>query len=373
VHQNYAPAPIPAAAPPPGRTVFGYDVPYDPTSWASLQQHAAHIDYVGAQWVSVDACGNLGSRDDQTLKRFAQARGINVFPSLLTLSGPLNKRLLTDEAIASRLIAQIVAYVRDEGYDGFDLDLEGVLPEERDAYSAFVARLAAALRAHGKPLALAIPPKTRDVTTGWAGAYDYAALGQHADLITIMTYEYHGPWSGPGPIAPYDWVGNVMAFAISQIPPHKVLLGLAFYGYDWNVTAKTARSLRFPQAAELAERYQAPLTLDPVTQSVTFQYRARASDSGPIAANLPPLNHEITERKPPACPEATPSPTPRPTATPTPAPDAIHDHVVWIEDSRSAVARLRWAEQYRTGGIATWRLGQEDPAVWPILQQWRER
>jgi hypothetical protein len=73
--------------------VLGYYVPYDATSWASLEEHADQLDMAATQWVTVDACGNLGSRDDQTLKQLAQARGVRVLPSLLTLSGWLNHRL----------------------------------------------------------------------------------------------------------------------------------------------------------------------------------------------------------------------------------------------------------------------------------------
>lgn len=360
----------PGASVPGRRPVLAYYVPYDPTSWASLERQAGALDYVGAQWVTIDPCGSLGSRDDQTLKRFARSRGVRVLPSLLTSSDWLNHRILTDEAVAARTVEQIVAYVTAEGYDGFDLDLEGVPADDRDAYTAFVARLAAALHERGKVLALAIPAKTRDLTTGWAGAYDYAALGQHADLITIMTYEYRGPWSGPGPIAPYDWVDRVIAFATSQIPAHKVLLGLAFYGYDWNTTSGPVRSLTYAQAAELAERYQAPIALDPETQSGTFRYQAPAGDPPPARPALPPLGHEITERKPPPCPVEPPAPAPPPTPRPTPPPTAIQEHEVWLEESASAAARLRLAERYGTG-VAAWRLGQEDPQVWPVLEQWR--
>jgi hypothetical protein len=48
--------------------------------------------------VTIDACGGVGSSDDQTLKRFARSRGILVLPSLVTFSGWLNHRILTDEA-----------------------------------------------------------------------------------------------------------------------------------------------------------------------------------------------------------------------------------------------------------------------------------
>jgi spore germination protein len=295
-----------------------------------------------------------------------------VFPSLLTVSAWLNHRILTDEVVASRAVEQIVDYVMAEGYDGFDLDLEGISATDRDAFTAFVARLGAALHERGKTLAPAIPAKDHDATTGWAGAYDYAALGEHADLITIMTYDFRGAWSGPGSVAPYDWVDRVMAFATSQIPAHKVLLGLAFYGYDWNVTAGSTRALGHAQAAALAERYQAPITLDPATQSATFRYQAPAGDPPPTRPELPRPQHEITERVPPPCPVEAPTPAPTPTARPTPLPDAIQDHEVWLEESGSAAARLGLADRHRTGGVAAWRLGLEDPQVWAIVQRWRQ-
>src|SRR4051812_20659784 len=198
------PAVAHAADPPAGRRVLGYYVPYDPTSWESLATHPDGLDDVAAQWVSIDACGQIGSRDDRTLVLYARSQGIRVLPSLLTSSGWLNHRLLTDDAVSATAIAQIVDYVVSEGYDGFDLDFEAIRPEDRNAYSAFVARLAEALHDRGRILHLAVPAKAGPATTGWAGAYDYAALGEQADLITLMAYEYTGPWSGPGSTAPYD-------------------------------------------------------------------------------------------------------------------------------------------------------------------------
>src|SRR5215211_340170 len=272
------PADAPAPQATPGRRVLGYYGPGDPNSWTSLQANAQHIDFVAGHWLTIDACGNLTTRDDQTLKQFARATGVRIFPSLLTLSGWLNHRLLTDETVRAHSIQQIVEYVLAEDYDGFDLDIEAVEASDREAYTAYVAALGAALHKRGKLLTLALAAKSRDVTTGWAGAYDYAAVAPHADLITIMAYEYHGAWSGPGPVAPADAVDQVLAFATSQIPAERVLLGLAFYGYDWNTTSGSARSLGYAQAARLADRYRVPIVLDPATQSATFRYQAAAGD-----------------------------------------------------------------------------------------------
>src|SRR5207249_3808074 len=260
---------------------LGYYVAYDATSWASLAEHVDQLDIVAAQWVTIDACGNLASHDDQTLKQLARQHNVKVLPSLLTLSGWLNHQLLADDETAAHAVEQIVGYTLAEGYDGVDLDLEGVDAADRPLLTRFVSWLGSALHDNAKLLTLAIPAKERDVTVGWAGAYDYAALGVEADLVTVMAYEYRGPFSGPGSVAPYDWVARVAAFSTSQIPPEKVLLGLSFYGYDWNTTSGGTRSLGYPQALAFSNHYAAPFAFDLRQQSATFSYEATAGEPGP--------------------------------------------------------------------------------------------
>lgn len=367
------PTPSPAAAAEAKRIFLGYYVPYDSSSWVTLEAHADSIDYVVAQWTTVDACGNIGSRDDRTLIAFARARGIKVLPSLFTSSAWLNHRLLTEEAVTSRAIQQLVDYVIAEGYAGLDVDLEDVSASDRTAYTTFVARLSTALHQKSKLLTLALPAKTSDVTTGWGGAFDYAALAQHLDLAMIMTYAYTIASSQPGSTAPYDWVDRAIAFATSQIPPEKVLLGLAFWGYDWNTTSGApASALRYSQAAAIAKQYGVQITKDPATRSANFTYTAGRDDAPVGQELLPKLNHDISVRSQPACPVPSPTSRPQPTATATPTPAPTQHHVVWLEDAESTFEHLAIADKYHTAGVGAWRLGQEDPAVWPLLSRWRK-
>jgi spore germination protein len=352
-------------------TVLGYYVPYDSSSWTSLQTHLDQLDIVAAQAVSIDACGNIGSRDDQTLKRLARASNVTVLPSLFTISGWLNHQLLTDDATSAHAIEQIVNYTLEEEYAGFDLDLEGVNAEDRPALTQFVGWLAAALHEEGKLLTLAIPAKERDVTVGWAGAYDYTSLGAAADLVTIMAYEYRGPFSGPGSVAPYDWVQRVTSFAASQMPPERVMLGIAFYGYDWNTTSGSARAIGFPQFAALAERVGTEPTFDSAQQSLAFGYETAADELSLTGSPQQRLVHEVTVRTPPPCDLKPPLPAATPQPKPAPAPGTPQAHEVWIEDSASAAARLQLAGRYGVGGISAWRLGLEDPNVWSVLAAWR--
>src|SRR5262245_51843163 len=103
-----------------------------------------------------------------------------------------------------------------------------------------------------------------------------------------MTYDYAGSWGGPGPVAPYGPVDRAIGFAASQMPPEKVNLGLAFYGYDWNLTTPgLVRGLGYAQAVALAERYAVPIALDGASRSATFRYSAPAGNPNPSVAPAP--------------------------------------------------------------------------------------
>ncbi|HEX2987685.1 MAG TPA: glycosyl hydrolase family 18 protein [Chloroflexota bacterium] len=272
-----------------------------------------------------------------------------------------------------------MSYVEEMGYPGIDLDLEGINAEDRDAFSDLVARAADALHKRGKMLTLAIPAKGSDVRTGWAGPYDYAALGKSADMILLMTYDYSWPGGPPGSIAPQTWVDKVAAYAVSQMPAEKVLIGLAFYGYDWNKTlGGRAKSLLYPQAAALAKQHETEIATDDASRSGTFSYSAKAGDGVPPPPAVPAVQHDIAVRAPAQCKVQPAAPTPQPPATgpaPTPRPapptPAVQEHEVWLEDATSVAGKLQIATCYSLGGVGAWRLGQEDPSVWPELAGYR--
>ncbi|MCL5960221.1 MAG: glycosyl hydrolase family 18 protein [Chloroflexi bacterium] len=367
-------ASIPTSAKRKGNIVLGYYVSYDTTSWASLEAHANALDYVALQIISPDACGNIGSESDLTLLDFAHSRGVKVLPSVFTSSRWLNHRLLADEATTPNFVKQLTSYVVEEGYDGLDVDLEDIESGDRKALTSFISRLSESLHDEGKLLTMAMPAKSSDVTTGWAGPFDYAALAPYVDLFTIMSYSYTYSSSPPGSTAPIEWVEKVMAFATSQIPSRKVLLGVPFYGYDWNLTTgASARALRYPQAEALSAKHGVPIATDPASKSARMSYSARPGDQPPADRRPPTLDHRIKSRARPPCPAqpATPTPAPFQPPKPTRTPAAVEEHVVWLEDAASAEARLRLVEKLGSGGIGAWRLGQEDPKVWPVLEAWR--
>jgi spore germination protein YaaH len=225
--------------------------------------------------------------------------------------------VIGDPAVGAVAIEELVAAVGL--WDGLALDFEGLDASLRGPLSQFIDALGSALRAAGKSYAIALPAKASDIRTGWSGAYDYAAIAGAADFYLVMAYGYRSSSSSiPGSTAPIAWVDASMAYAASVIAPERLILGVAFYGYDWNITqGPPARALRHSDTRQLLAATGARPTLDPQTMSATFRYE---------------LDGE--------------------------------EHEVWFEDARSVAAKLRLGGRHRLAGVGAWRLGQEDPATW---------
>ena len=78
--------------------------------------------------------------------------------------GNVNNQLIhsvvNNETYRNNLIQNLLATMEEKGYQGLDIDFEYILPEDRDAFTAFVRRTAEAVRAAGGRLSVALAPKT---------------------------------------------------------------------------------------------------------------------------------------------------------------------------------------------------------------------
>jgi spore germination protein YaaH len=136
-----------------------------------------------------------------------------------------------------------------------------------------------------------------------------------------MTYDYHWETSRPGAVAPAGWVADVIAWTVTQIPREKVVLGAVLLGYDW--VGESGTTIDDETATALAAAHHADIQRAD-DQSPWFTYR---DSSGQV-------------------------------------------HTVWWEDARSVAVKLRVAGEYGLGGVFFWRLGGEDPRVWPAVRAW---
>ncbi len=259
-----------------------------------------------------------------TLSRLRAAQ-LPIVPTLANITGgsfvyqPV-AGILHTPALSRAHVAAIAQLVRQQGYAGIDIDYEDLHATDRAAFTAFVKNLATALHAEGKTLSVALFAKTTEAGYDQRNvAQDYKAIGQAADEVRLMAYDFHWATSAPGPVAPIWWVREVLRFAKTQIPASKIILGVPLYGYDW--TGNQGTPVTWLQAFRLARQYNAQPRFDASSQEPWFEY---TDQSG---------------RK----------------------------HQVWFENTASSTAKFAAAQGSVIGGAYLWMYGYEETGTWPAL------
>ena len=128
--------------------------------------------------------------------------------------------ILEDADAQDALVQSILETVQARHYFGLDVDFEYVLPEQREAYAAFITRLREALNPLGCPVIVALAPKTSAAQRGLLyEAHDYALLGAAANAVFLMTYEWGYAYGPPMAVAPLGQVRAVLDYAVTSGPP----------------------------------------------------------------------------------------------------------------------------------------------------------
>lgn len=311
-----------SVAPGVGLDVLGY-LPEWQGSGANqaFMGHPRSVTAIAPLWFTVRATGaiaTVGRQNEAQLVAFAHRYHDKVL-ALFTNAGG-NDAILWNP-LRDRVATAIRNIVLADHLDGVNIDFESLSPRDRGPLTLFVEAVRNRLGPLGRLTTVAVGPKT---TAGLQGnpegyAYDYAKLAALASQVVVMTYDNHTPGSAPGPVAPLPWVQRCLDYALHRIPRHKLLLGIADYGYQWN-RQDQGPSLDAAQAESLAARHGARIHWNAAADEPYFTFTGSA---GPQR--------------------------------------------VWFEDGQSMAFKIALAKAAGLGGVALWALGGQDPSAWGAL------
>ncbi|MGN1148929.1 MAG: glycosyl hydrolase family 18 protein [Lachnospiraceae bacterium] len=274
--------------------------------------------------------------DDTFMITQANAYGSSPVLTLTPLGpdGLFNNNLITQIVnnldARRRLKDEIVVQITERGFEGLDIDFEYILATDREAFVDFVAYMQQSISALGYPVSVALAPKTSDTQVGllYEGK-DYARLGEVADYVLLMTYEWGYTYGPPMAVAPLNKVREVVEYALTVIPAEKIHLGVPNYGYDWALPfirgESKATSIGNIEAVQIAIAHGVPILFDDVALSPYFYYEGVAADG------FTPVRHEV-----------------------------------WFEDARSINEKLNLVEQYGLRGFSCWQIMRLFRAMWML-------
>lgn len=272
------------------------------------------------------------SPDDWMIERAWQ---LGVRPVLtLTPLGPdghFNNSLVSsvvhNREVQQRLIWSLGLKMMEKGFAGLDIDFEYIMAADRLAYADFVKRTTQIMNQFGYQVTVALAPKTSAAQSGllYEGV-DYRLLGEAANRVLLMTYEWGYTFGPPMAVAPINMVRKVVDYAITEIPKEKISLGIPNYGYDWPLPYERgvtrARTINNLEAVQIAIDHGAEIQFDEVAMSPFFRYW-----------------------------------------------QYVVQHEVWFEDVRSYKAKFDLIQEYGLTGAGYWQIMQFFRANWLLMEQ----
>lgn len=221
--------------------------------------------------------------DDTFMIDAALTAGVRPVLTLTPLGpdGNFNNALITavvnDQTAKDNLLSNLLDTVQAKNFGGVDIDFEYIRPEDRIPFADFVADVRNLLAPYGYHVSVALAPKTSDTQAGllYEGK-DYALLGEAADSVLLMTYEWGYTYGPPMAVAPVNKVREVVEYAVTRITPSKIDLGIPNYGYDWTLPfiqgSSRATTVSNQEAVRIAIEAGVPIQFDEVAMSPIFRY-----------------------------------------------------------------------------------------------------
>ncbi|HEX6538523.1 MAG TPA: glycosyl hydrolase family 18 protein [Candidatus Dormibacteraeota bacterium] len=285
---------------------------------SSLAHHQSVLDWVSATGWQAEPDGSIVGTPDAAAVDRARSVRLPLWPNLANDAQDADgtDSLLKNPQAVSALVSTVVQSVVDGGFPGVNLDFEGMHAVDKDAFTAFVKSLAAALHGHGVQLTVDVVPHGSTGVNQYSAAYDVPALGSAADFLDVMAYDEHGEGSSPGPVAGLDWVKGELTYTLPGLQAGHTLLGIPLYGRAWTNGSGSTASYGDVLSALQASGARVDYDFGAQTPYVV------SGDAGTIT---------------------------------------------YFDDADSLQRKIGLAHQLGLGGVAAWRLGFEDPAFWSLF------
>jgi len=264
---------------------------------------------------------------------FAQSHGVKV-KLCATLFGSYElSTLLENYFYRQNAINNLLDLVLSVGADGIDIDFELLPTNQRDNLVLFMEELSFAFHSQMDDPIITMATPAID----WSNAWDYESLAEITDGLFIMGYNYfYSGSANAGPVAPLGGYFYDIEYTVNDYlnktnnQTDKLILGLPYYGYDWDVVDSSINSETMSYG--IAKTYAEARMLD--------EYYGSYWDQSSNSAWLTYYDDTWTWNQ------------------------------CWFDDHLSLSNKYAFAKEFELQGIGIWALGYDDDYddLWNLLK-----
>ena len=320
---------------------LGFYVNWDKPSLDSLKLHAGDLTHVAAAWLRLRQDGSdivsdqsltpanpdptadvTGQTNDDVAIQVARRHGVAILPMIQNADSAdfqpsYLHAMLSKPKNRATVINSLLNFVQAGHYQGINVDFETDSPDDTNTLTAFMSEIYAVFHPRGLLV-------TEDIEVD-SPTYQLSKLAKTSDFLIPMLYDEHSSGTAPGPVASQTWFTGELSKFMQAVPANKCVVGLANYGYDWQVGKTDANEVSFESATRIAQE-------------------SRDGNDGRITIDRNSLNPYFTYNEGDLGNGA--------------------KHIVWTMDATTLFNQITATQKYPLRGIALWRLGTEDPTVW---------
>lgn len=313
----------------------------------------------------------------------AKAKKVRIIPTIMWSNGDAIHVTLSNTKARIAMEDRIAALVKENNFDGIDIDFEGKKAETKPYFSLFLKGLAQRLGTK-KWLMCTIEART-PVSSRYYGteipkdatqyANDFKAINTYCDRVRIMAYDQQSIDLALAakaasssllyaPVADPAWVEKVITLTMKDIKKSKIVIGVPTYGYEYEVTAYANNEYMYDILWTFNPGYALPI-------AALFGITPQRNTSGEMFFTYMPTSTSPMPSVPLQGSSVAGSAMVAATAAVAYA-DTNNSHLKFRlmdwPDAQSMQQKIELAKRLGVRGIAIFKIdGGEDPNIWPVL------
>ena len=286
------------------------------------------VNVISPTWYFLsDSEGAIDSFADVSYVEKAHAAGLQVWALISNFSQNVStSELLASRKARKRVQEYLISEALTVGFDGINIDFEGIAESAGYDYVQFMRELSILCRREGLFLSVDVP-----VPMDFSRHYDRKELGVVCDYVIMMGYDEHYAGSDiTGSVASLDFERTGIANMLREVPKEKVVSAIPFYTRLWytetyadGTTNVTSRALGMGRAWEILEENGVTAVWDESAEQPYGEW----TDAEGLFCQL------------------------------------------WLEDDSTVAERASLVKENDLGGIAAWVLGNELDYVWKVITE----
>lgn len=284
------------------------------------------VNVISPTWYFLsDNTGEILSYASASYVERAHAAGLQVWALISNFSPDMSTTaLLSSRAARQKVQNYLISQALELGFDGINIDFEGIAQEAGYDYVQFMRELSVLCRKNQIILSVDVP-----VPMDFSRHYNREELGKVCDYVIVMGYDEHYAGSDiAGSVASMNFEITGIENMLREVPKKKLISGIPFYSRLWftetladGTTNVTSKALTMTGAQNVLAENGVTSSYD---ESTGQQYAQWTGADGKFCQ-------------------------------------------IWLEDEESVRQRASLVQQYDLGGIAAWVLGNEQDFVWDII------